>query len=190
MRNENNEIPVGNWWAIASIVGGGLWAAKSLAILTTGNQPNYLFELGPTALAAATLGLVLTWHREFMSSRLPVALAAGALLSALVATVDYLVRGDDQGSFGPASLIAMLLIIGLLFWVGRPLWRTRAGEQWRAIPYPLAWAFIIAVPLGGVLSAVNERLLEIPLLAISMGWIWLGAARLAATSRAQGNVYD
>ncbi|NJN82094.1 MAG: hypothetical protein HC802_07285 [Caldilineaceae bacterium] len=186
MRNEIIEVLVRSWWGIAAIVGGGCWAVKSLAILTTGDQPDYLFELAPIALATATLGLVLTWHREYRSSRLPVGLGAVALVSASLASVSYIVQGDDEGLFGLTLMIAMLSIIALLFWVGRPLWRTREGEQWRAIPYPLGWAFIVAMPLGGLLSALNERLLEIPLLAISIGWIWLGIAWIATTSHVKG----
>lgn len=185
MQSKATEILVWGWWGVASVVGGGLWAAKSVAILTSGSQPDYLFELAPIALAAATLGLILTWYREFEGSCLPVGLGVLALASAGIAGVSYIVRGDDEGLFGPASIITMLSIIVLLFWVGRPLWRTREGEQWRAVPYPLAWVFVVAIPLGGLLSAINERLLEIPLLAISIGWIWLGVAWLTVLSGRQ-----
>lgn len=177
-----SELLAKGWWGITAVVGGGLWAAKSLAILTTGHQPDYLFELAPIALAAAVLGLTLVWHRE-VGRRLTVGLGVLALVAASAAGVSYVVQGDDEGLFGPAVMVTMLSMIVLLFWMGRSLWRTRSGEPWRAIPYPLAWAFVAAIPLGGLLSALNERLLEIPLLIISVGWIWLGVAWLASTAR-------
>lgn len=172
------EILTKGWWGIAAIVGGGLWAVKSLAILTTGNQPDYLFELAPTALATVVLGLALVWYRAQAGSRLAVGLGVLALVAASAASLSYLVQGDDEGLFGPALMIAILSMIVLLFWVGRPLWRMQTDAPWRAVPYLLAWAFVVAIPLGGLLSTLNERLLEIPLPAISVGWIWLGVAWL------------
>ena len=174
------------WWGIAAIVGGLLWAAKSFAILVTGSQPDYLFELAPSLLALASLGLALAWYQEGSGARFPVGLGALAVAAAGVASFSYVLSGDDEGLFGPAMLIAFLSIIVLLFWVGRPLWRTRDSGQWRAIPYPLAWSFVIAIPLGGLLSGINERLLEIPLLVISIEWILLGAALLISEYSIEG----
>ena len=148
------------WWGIAAIVGGLLWAAKSFAILATGLQPDYLFELAPSLLALASLGLALAWYQEGSGARVPVGLGALAVAAAGVASLSYVLSGDDEGLFGPAILIASLSIIVLLFWVGRPLWRTRDSGRWRAIPYPLAWSFVIAIPLGGLLSGINERCLK------------------------------
>lgn len=170
----------GGVWGVGAVVGGGLWATKSIVILITGSQPDYLFELAPIALAAAVLGLAVIWREETQSRPFPTLLASVALLTSTGAGVSYLSLGDDEGLFGPALMIGILSIVVLLFWVGRFFWRTRAIEQWRAIPFLLAWSFIVALPLSGVFAALNERLLEIPLLVISLGWIWLGVASLAS----------
>ena len=179
------KVLIKGWWSILAVVGGGLWTTKSLAIMMTSNQPDYLFELAPSALAAAAFGLALVGYREHAGSRLPIGLGILAITTSGVASVSYVVRGDDEGLFGPALMITILSLIVILFWVGRPLWRIREDEQWRAIPYPLAWSSVVVIPLGGLLSIINEQLLEIPLLAISIGWIWLGVAFLASTSRVE-----
>lgn len=173
-------VLVRGWWGIAAAIGGLLWATKSVAILATGLQPDYIFELAPSLLALASLGLVLAWYREGSGTRFHVGLATLAVVAAGTASLSYALTGDDEGLFGPAMMIATLSMIVILFWVGRPLWRTRDGGLWRAIPYPLAWSFVIALPLGGLLAALNERLLEIPLLVISIEWIWLGAALISS----------
>lgn len=64
------------------------------------------------------------------------------------------------------------------------------------LPPPLRWlplALGVATPpavtvVGGLLAAVNERLLEIPLLALALGWVVLGtvvAAELRLARRPQ-----
>lgn len=180
----------GGVWGIGAVLGGILWASKSLAILITGDQPEYIFELAPIALAVAALGLALAWRKETRGTRLPTLLTFVALLSTTSAGVSYLVRRDDEGLFGPALMVGMVSIIVVLFWVGRSFWRTRASDQWRAIPFPLAWSFVIALPLSGALGALNERLLEIPLLTISLGWIWLGVAWLASEIKGKRDINE
>jgi len=117
------------WWGIAAVAGGLLWASKSLTILVTGLQPDYLFELAPSFLALASLGLALAWYQEGPGTRIPVGLGVLALAAAGTATLSYVLSGDDEGLFGPAMMITMLSIIVLLFWVGRPLWRTQDSRQ-------------------------------------------------------------
>ena len=46
-----------NWWGGSAIVGGTLWAIKSVAILISGIQPDYIFELAIIPLALGSLGL-------------------------------------------------------------------------------------------------------------------------------------
>jgi hypothetical protein len=181
--NRISQVMAWGWWGIGAVAGGCLWAIKSLSILIADIQPDYLCELAPIALAAAAFGLALTWYRESRRHRVPVGLGALALVSAVVAGVSYVIRGDDEGLFGPALMIAMIAIIVLLFWVGRPLRQTAASAHWRVIPYRLAWSFAVAVPLSGLLSALDERLLEVPLLAISILWVWLGAAHMVSAFR-------
>jgi len=94
-----------------------------------GFTDDYLFELAPSFLALASLGLALAWYQEGPGTRIPVGLGVLALAAAGTATLSYVLSGDDEGLFGPAMMITMLSIIVLLFWVGRPLWRTQDSRQ-------------------------------------------------------------
>jgi hypothetical protein len=62
----------------------------------------------------------------------------------------------------------MALLVGLLLLPRRGPW-----------PTPLAWwigaAMLPALVVGGALSAVDERLLEIPLTCLGMAWMVLGS---------------
>jgi hypothetical protein len=37
---------------------------------------------------------------------------------------------------------------------------------------------VAAIPLGGAMAEIDERLLEVPILAIGLGWIVLSASQI------------
>ncbi len=86
---------------IGAVVGGGLWATKSIIILVTGSQPDYLFELAPIGLAAAALGLAIIWREETEGRPFSTMLGSLAVVATTGAAVSYLSRGDDEGLLGP-----------------------------------------------------------------------------------------
>ena len=77
--------------------------------------------------------------------------------------------GEVAGAALAISSVALLL--GLLT-LGR-------NGRW---PAPLAWcigmAMVPALIVGGALSAIDERLLELPLVCLGVGWMAIGWAML------------
>ena len=74
---------------------------------------------------------------------------------------------------GLSLMVTSIALLAFLLGVGRSL------REWSAIPWNLGWLMIAALPIGGLLAAIDERLLEVPLLAVSLTWVVLGL-RLAA----------
>jgi hypothetical protein len=158
--------------AVAALAGGTAWAVKSAAILLTGDQPPVLFDVAPpafaVALTAAGVGLQPVGRRRtavIVLGALSTAAAAVALVSELVAAT--------SGAALAVSSVALVVGLVLLDGSREPL---RPGRAIGLATVPLLLA-------GGVLAEVHERLLELPLLVLSLGWLWWGV-RLARATRA------
>ena len=161
----------------SAVVGGSLWSAKSAAILIADTQPAYLFELAPLCFGVATLGLagkaqsipgagsVFAWGLSSLAT-------VAGVLTALI----YISFGD-VAAFGLAIMVALIAILAFMLTTGRGL------RPWSPLPWRLGWLMIAAIPVGGVLASVDERLLELPLLVVSVAWILLGV-RMAEISDA------
>jgi hypothetical protein len=58
-------------------------------------------------------------------------------------------------------------------------------------PAPLLWwigvAMVPALVVGGILSELNERLLEIPLTGLGLSWIVVGCQALSARTTPTGS---
>lgn len=148
--------------ASTAALGGALWVVKGASILVSGVQPPWLFELAPVFFAASCWGLA--------STRGDRALSAGALCAAVLAVVLLMV---DAAAAGGAFLgVAMLGVIAFLLVFG---WRVR--RRWRA-PLVLGVSIVPLVVVGGLLAIVHERLLEVPLVLLGLGWIALGGVAL------------
>jgi hypothetical protein len=176
-------------WAVAAAAAGGtLWAVKSLSILLTGRQPDYTFELAPLCFGVAIVGVAgLAEARGGLTGPLVLAVAWFAAAAGGIAAASYIVNGDSV-LFGPAVVAAMLATLGVLLYCGRSIWRRKTLGAWSVIPWALPWLMIGAVPAGGVLESLDERLLEVPLLAVGLGWIALGAAGMSAFRARQSPV--
>lgn len=79
------------------------------------------------------------------------------------------VLGPDL-AIGMVTMTVALVISGLAL--------LRSGAAVGGSPLLLGIATIPAILVGGALSTIDERLLEVPILAIGLGWIVLGLAFL------------
>ena len=94
------------------------------------------------------------------------------------AAVAYILQGDD-GLFGPGLLVSFVSMVVLLFRIGGDTRHKQLLPRWSFAPWFLAWAQVGSIPLGAVLSGINERLLEVSLLVVVAGWVMLAVATLS-----------
>ena len=162
----------------AAIAGGAMWAVKALAVLATGEQPPLLFELPLLLLPVGLLGLYARLDGAGgRAGRNGAVLATVALVSGVVAAVIFVADPHADG-FAPGLAIAgsaLGTVAGLVV-LGVATRRAHLfGERFRSLPL---WLGIATPPLmmfiGGVLAAIHERLLEVPLVIVAVGWMWLG----------------
>ena len=184
------------WCGWAAMLGGAMWAAKGLAILITGDQPPLLFEV---PLLLFPIGLIGLYHRLLQSgaqpgraSKILVYAALGAAL--LVLPIGLLLSDPPEVVLGvPIATAALATVAGLVL-LGRTARRTNAlRSPWHNLPLAMGVATpLLMTVVGGVLEAINERLLEVPLVVLAAGWIGLGAAIAgqSAAVAAQGTNYE
>lgn len=156
--------------ATGAFVGGLFWVIKGGAILLGYRQPDYVFEVAPFLFALVTLGLA-RWVPRSRARNVAVSLAATAVVLCLVAVASYLVSGDVLGlglGFGVLTMTIALVIVGLSLRGG--------GRALGALPFVLGAGTIPAVIVGGALSMIDERLLEVPIVVLGSMWMALGVA--------------
>ena len=175
------------WCGWAAVVGGAMWAAKGLAILATGEQPPLLFEIPLVLFPVGLLGLHARMRGHTGRLRAAggvvsvIALVAGAA-AVVILSVDPDAEGVVPGVAIAGSALATVAGLVLLGLVARRAEIFR--PPWHRLPLLLG----IATPLlftvvGGVLAAINERLLEVPLVLAAAAWVRLGTL-IAAVDRA------
>jgi hypothetical protein len=167
---------------VSALLGASLVAYKGVAILATGNQPDHTFEIAPFFFGLSALTLVHALMSDLRRPRWLLAtfgwLAASA--GAVAAIAHFVGREDDFGDLG--YLVNFVSIVVLLFLIGRDIRRKRLLGTWSFAPPLLAWTLVLLIPVGAVLESIDERLLEIPLLGVAVGWTMLGVGALT-TSR-------
>ena len=166
------------WSGWAAVVGGAMWAAKGIAILVTGDQPPLLFELPLLLFPLGLLGLHarLDGHDGRLRSAgrvvAVVALVAGAV-AAGVFVFDPDASGVVPGIAIAGSALGTIVGLVLLGVVAR-----RAGifpPPWHRLPFVMGLATpVLLSVVGGMLSEIDERLLEVPLVLVAAAWIRLG----------------
>ena len=127
------------WSGVFALVGAGMWTYKSIAILATGEQPDYWFELALVFFGVSILLLIYAIRdRLDRFARLVPILAWLAAVGGAVAGVAYIIGGDD-GLFGPSALVTMVSIIVTLFLIGGQILRNQLLPRYSFAPRLLAW---------------------------------------------------
>ena len=170
----------------AALLGGGLWIAKGASILVTGYQPTLMFEVGSFAFPVALMGLdALLRQREPGLSRAggtaaAVAVTIGLALTTILAVVD---NPADAVTSLAAATMALATVVSLLL-LGAACRRSHGlPAPWARLPWVMGVAIVPSVMvIGGLLAAIHERLLELPIVAYGVAWVILGYAMLATVS--------
>ncbi len=148
---------------VASVLGGALWAVKSVAILATGAQPPVIFEAAVVCFALATAALA----RRLTSRRRRGALVVVGLFG-LGSAFAALFTGEWGELFLlPATVASLVVMAG----AGADLGRCRT------IALAIALGTFPLFLVGGLLALAHERLLEIPLLVVSLLWLGFGCCQ-------------
>ncbi len=169
--------------AVAAAAGGACWVIKASTILLTGQQPPIFFEAAFVLFPVALLGLYAALGRR--GGRLAtwgLVLAVAAEVSAVVVRLgvlfgpdDLMPREDTVTALTPFIVLAGLGTFTGLLLLGLAVHRTRAlPGRWRTLPLALAVSAVPLMLIGGLLEAVNERLLEIPITLLGVAWVALG----------------
>ena len=167
------------WCGTTAAVGALLWAYKGIAILITGDQPDHVFQIAPFFFGVSAITLVYSLIGELRRPRwLLVSLGWLAVIAG--ATAAYAHFADNEDGLGdPAYLVNFLSTIILFFLISGDIRRDRLLPRWSFTPTFLAWALLLVLPLGAAFEAIDERLLEVPLLVVSAGWAMLAVAVLS-----------
>jgi hypothetical protein len=163
---------------VSAWIGATLLAYKSVAILATGDQPAHAFEIAPFFLGLATITLLYAVIDELQRPRwLLLILGWLAVSAGAVAAISHLAgKTDDFGDLG--YLVNFLSTMILFFLISGDVRQKKLLPKWSFTPRLLAWVMALVIPVGAVLEGINERLLEVPLLAFAGVWMMIGVATL------------
>lgn len=171
--------------AVAAVAGGAAWLVKSSVTLATGNEPAVAFAIGGALFPFALLGLWSIVRRaDSRAARVGGALAAAAAVSVVLATLVRVLGGaavepteDEITVLTPFLAIAGFGTFAALLALGHAVRREGAlAAGSRSLPWAMGVAAIPLLIVGGALEALDERLLELPIALLAVGWILLGAA--------------
>ncbi len=175
------------WAGLAAIIGGLLMLVKGAAILLTGFQPPYLFEISPLFLGTGLCGLYfcLAAVDRGHLAKAGVIMAAAAAVSAPVYLwadlfVPHLIPQEDTTTIitpfvalsGLGPMVSALLL-------GIVVWRTKTiPSSWLPLAIPLTFValMVLAILLENVVGETStaERLIEIPIVITGLAWIGFG----------------
>jgi peptidoglycan/LPS O-acetylase OafA/YrhL len=96
-----------------------------------------------------------------------------------VSSAAYYVATTDDEAFPLAATIpltALSILAGLVL-LGVAVRQADAlPGRWRSLPLAMGAGAVPLVMIGGILEKLNERLLEIPIVALGLAWMALGYA--------------
>jgi len=177
-------VTIGRWAAIAAGIGGCAWVFKAGVTLATGDEPPVAFTAGlffPFALLGLRSRMGPTGGRAARVGGALAALAAGCVVLALLVR---LVGGqrvepseDEVTLLTPFITIAGLATVLALIVLGIAVRRTRAlAPGYASLPLAMGISVVPLMAVGTALESISERLLEIPVALLGLGWIVLGIA--------------
>jgi hypothetical protein len=176
---------------VALAIGGLMWIVKGTAILLGGGQPPIAFEAAPFFLAVGLVGFGRFLAREPQaraSERLRRAAAIPSYsavgLGAVTAAAAVAWAGDDMPALFDATLgLATLAVVLSLILLGLASRRAMRGRTLlRHLPFAIGVLFLPLILLGGVMSALSERLLEVPIVLLGIAAVAFGATLAARGS--------
>jgi hypothetical protein len=103
-----------------------------------------------------------------------------AVVAGATAAIAHFAQNED-GLGDPAYLVNFLSTILVFFLIGGDIRRKGLLPKWSFTPTFLAWALLAVIPFGAVLEGIDERLLEVPLLVVSVGWAMLAVAAFSSS---------
>jgi hypothetical protein len=164
--------------SVAAVVGGAMWVVKGGAVLAVGDQPPLMFEAAGLLFPLALVGLHDRLGGEGgRRARVGGALARVAAGSGLTAVAYGVLVPSPSGAF----LGLLVAVTGFSTFIGLVLLGLAARSvgalpfAWRNLPAAMGIAAIPAVTvIGGLLEAIHERLLELPIVAFGVAWVVLG----------------
>lgn len=163
---------------VAAVLGGLAWAVKAGSVLAGGAQPRYLAEFAPAAHGLALVAMA--WALRCGPVARAVALAAfgtGAMAAWTYAAT------PEHWLYNLAMFAATVLVVVALVLVGRTVGRRAALGRWSRLPGRIGLSTLPLILAGGLLSSVDERLLELPVLLLGLAWLWLGIVLLLGEVR-------
>ncbi len=159
---------------VVAATGGLAWAVKAAAILATGDQPPVVFEAAPMFFGVALTALALTSELRGRHRKTAIALGVLTVTAGVVAGVTEAVGQV----WGPAIAASSLCLIAGLLSLGR-----RGSSAAHTFAWWIGASILPALVVGGLLSAINERLLEVSILTLGLMWLWLGGILLTKRRR-------
>ena len=173
--------------AAAAALGVLAWIVKALAILATGDQPPVLYETAPLLFAVGLVGLRVLLGPAGATARMGGLAAWAAVLLALASLAPDAGSASSEGDFSPLVLATFLCILAGLVLLGLPA-RRRADlpRPARVLPLLLGLLTFPLTAVGGALSVLHERLLELPLVVLGVAWVVLAHSLWTSAASTQG----
>ena len=169
----------------AALIGGTAWTLKAGVVLVTNDEPPVAFALGLVLFPFALLGLwSLLGGAGKRAGQAGGVLAGVAAVCGVLALVVRAVGGeavepseDEVTLLTPFIAGAGIGTVLALIALGVAVRRTRSlAPGFASLPLVMGLAVFPLLAVGGALESVSERLLEVPIVLLGLGWVGLGIA--------------
>lgn len=185
-------VLIGRCAAAAALLGGAAWTVKAGVILATGDEPSATFAIGLVLFPFALLGLWATVREvRGRATRVGGLLAAVAAVCAVLMLVVRAVGGEGvEPSEDKATLLTAFITLAALATVAALIAlgiaarrRSALPPGYASLPLTMGLATIPLLVAGAALEGMNERLFELPIALLGLGWIGLGIALWSAAQQ-------
>lgn len=179
--------------AAAAVIGGAAWTVKAGVTLAVGDEPPAAFAIGLALFPFALLGLwSIVRDVDGRAARIGGRLAAAAAISVVLVLLMRALGGsavegaeDEITVLTPFIAISGLGTFAALLALGIAVRRVHAlPGRYASLPWAMGLSAIPLLIVGGALQTVSERLLELPVALLGVGWVAVGIA-LWSTAKAR-----